>query len=335
MRGLFAYADEKFVKAKKRLAGEKQQRLRTYKFERNEFLRGERVYDRNALPIIFKATPDTLLNLCINVVDALPLPTPHKWNTVDVCKWIRGYGYPHYMTTFRSNFITGRKLLLLDASALSAMNIKNFADIKHIAYGIRQLFLYEMTKYISSISLPPEYYYELYKLFQTKSGPKYQDTRRSELWRQMNLLRGKSVNYSHWELLERWMAHKRGETDLFGDAGRYRLYKCKPVLPKDRDATVRPTPCHCMPPCSCFWTEKHKALPTVFSLLKQERKPDQTASKAHCRYCVPPCTCHWPPHFFEFDRVLTCLKPTKYGMRRASRFEEERIQFRPILFNTD
>lgn len=220
--------------------------------------------------------------------------------------------------------------MLLDAQALSAMNIKNFTDIKYIAYGIRGLFYYEMTKYIRSISLPPEYYYELYSIFETKSGGKYQDVRRSDLWRRMQLLREKSPNYSHWDLLERWLARKRENTDLFGDVKRYCLYKCKSKAPTNSAHMPKPNPCYCMPPCSCFWTERHLKAPTVFSLLAPNRKPDQTVLKERCRNCSQPCTCHWPSHFYKFDIMLSCLKqnmPVKYGERELARRRQSRTIF--------
>ncbi|XP_011184785.1 uncharacterized protein LOC105213567 [Zeugodacus cucurbitae] len=321
MREIFASADEKFVKEEHSVQNLNQP-LRIYKFRQVHFLRIEKGFDKNALPIVFKVSPDSLLNLCIKIVDALPLPFVYKWTTLDVCKWIRNYGYPQYMNTFHVNLITGQKLLLVDAKALSAMNIKNFADIKHIAYGIRTLFFYEMTKYIHSISLPPEYYYELYKLFETKSGRKYQDVRRSDLWRRMQLLREKSPNYSHWDLLERWLARQRENTELFGGVRRYRLYKCKPEPPPQQLHVLPPNPCYCMPPCSCFWTERHLKAPAVFSLLAPARKPDQTVVKERCSDCPPPCACQWPSHFYKFDILLSCLKqnmPSKYGEREARR----------------
>uniref|UniRef100_A0A034WVE8 Sterile alpha motif domain-containing protein 15 n=1 Tax=Bactrocera dorsalis TaxID=27457 RepID=A0A034WVE8_BACDO len=330
MREIFARADEKFVKEQH--SGHNQNNpLRIYKFRSSEFLRIEKGFDKNALPIVFKVSPDSLLNLCIKLIDALPLPSVYKWTTLEVCKWIRQYGYPQYMNTFHVNLITGQKLLLLDAQALSAMNIKNFADIKHIAYGIRGLFFYEMTKYIRSISLPPEYYYELYKLFETKSGRKYQDVRRSDLWRRMQLLRENSPNYSHWDLLERWLARKCEHTELFGGVKRYRLYKCLPEKPAQSEQILPANPCYCMPPCSCFWTEdRHLQAPTVFSLLAPVRKADPTVTKERCRNCAPPCTCHWPSHFYKFDIILSCLRenlPNKYGEREVARRRQSRTLF--------
>ncbi|XP_036324981.1 uncharacterized protein LOC118738163 [Rhagoletis pomonella] len=295
----------------------KEEPLRRYKFNLHSSLLQKEDFDKNALPIVFKVTPDTLLNLCIKIVDGLPLPSVYKWTNMEVCKWIRKYGYPQYMNTFRVNLITGQKLLLLDAQSLSAMNIKNFSDMKHIAYGIRQLFFYEMTKYARSISLPPEYYYELYKLFMVKSGPKYEVVRRSDLWRRMQLLREKSAINSHWDLLERWLARMLGQSELFGGVHRYRLYKCKPQPPPQPHKMAFPTPCRCMPPCSCYWTERHLAAPAVFKILQTDRKPSK-CDLIECRRGL-----------YKFDMRLTCLKTNFPG--KYAKDMDEVVKKRPIF----
>ncbi|XP_067624542.1 uncharacterized protein [Eurosta solidaginis] len=318
MREQFVGADEKFVKPKK-VYPSKYTPIQHYKFDGRPNIRKEPGFDRNALPIVFRVSPDTLLNLCIKIIDAMPLPDVYKWTNVQVCKWIRKYGYPQYMNTFRVNLITGQKLLLLDAQSLCAMNIKNFDHIKHIAYGIRRLFFFEMTKHIRQISLPPEFYYELYQLFEVKSGRKYEEIRRSDLWRRMQLLRKKTPNYSHWELLERWLAREYEQSEIFGGVSRYRLYKCIPKRPQEEHIVKHVNPCNCMPPCSCYWTEeRHLKKPSVFSLLKPHRKPDPCYdySKNGCKDCAAPCTCQWPSRFYKFDLLLTCLKtsyPAIYG----------------------
>ncbi|XP_054747675.1 uncharacterized protein LOC129253355 [Anastrepha obliqua] len=125
-RGIFHLSDEKFVKTKLK----KQRKIHpldTYKF-RSPSIFPQRVgFEQNSVPIVFQVTPETLLNLAARVVDALSLPNVHDWTNADVCKWIRQYGYPQYQNTFRVNLITGRKLLLVDAQALSAMNIKQLS----------------------------------------------------------------------------------------------------------------------------------------------------------------------------------------------------------------
>ncbi|XP_053953675.1 uncharacterized protein LOC128860277 [Anastrepha ludens] len=318
MRTYFSDADEKFVQLKK-VQVVKESPLSHYKFRLEKSFKPTEDFDHYSVPLDFKVSPDSLLTLCIKVVDALPLPTVYEWTNVDVCQWIRKYGYPQYMNTFRANFITGRKLLLLDAQSLSAMNIKNFEEIKRIAYGIRQLFFYEMTKYMRSISLPPEYYYELYKMFQVKSGDKYRNVPRADLWRRMQLLRAKRQPQSHWHRLERWLALERDQTELFGGVQHYPLYKCKAAPPPKPTKVVQIKPCHCCPPCSCYWTEKQLNAPLVFTQLKPDRETDQIISKERCKKCKLACTCHWPSRFYKFEMLLTSLKtsfPAKYGRKR-------------------
>lgn len=94
------------------------------------------------------------------------------------------------------------------------MNIKNFNDIKRLAKGIRQLYYFQMTNFMRSISLPPHYHHELYKLFQTKNG--YEDLKRSDLWYQIKLLREKSKYSCHWDILEQWLSREMGDKELFG-----------------------------------------------------------------------------------------------------------------------
>lgn len=221
--------------------------------------------------------------------------------------------------TFRENLINGRTFLLLDASALSAMNIRDFTHIRDIAHRIRLLFFYEMTKFGRSISLPPEFLFELYKLFRTKTGKKYEDVRRVDLWRRMQIIREKAPNYSHWELLERFLANEKdGKSyDRFGYAPRYRLYKCTKFgtgEPENQNK-VRKHTCHCLPPCECHWHATDLRAPWRFKLLSY-LPPEDDEFVLNCPTCLNPCTCRWGSKKFMTHRVLTCLQkgfPQKYG----------------------
>lgn len=71
-------------------------RLNQYRFQLTPLILGREEFDRNDVPIQFKCTPDTLVNLCAKVVDALPLPSVYKWSIEDICRWLRSYGYPQY-----------------------------------------------------------------------------------------------------------------------------------------------------------------------------------------------------------------------------------------------
>lgn len=81
--------------------GEKKTKIRSdmapTKFQRNEFLKGCPKYDGDDIPIQFRTTPDSLVELSIIVVDKLPLPSIFEWDDMDIRRWINGYGYPQYM----------------------------------------------------------------------------------------------------------------------------------------------------------------------------------------------------------------------------------------------
>ncbi|GIX89624.1 sterile alpha motif domain-containing protein 15 [Caerostris extrusa] len=58
------------------------------------------------------------------------LPNFIYWTSNEVALWIAYIGFPQYMDCFETNFITGRKLVLLEAKHLPRMGIENFEDIK-------------------------------------------------------------------------------------------------------------------------------------------------------------------------------------------------------------
>ena len=47
------------------------------------------------------------------------IPSAYHWGPEQIDQWITGLGFPQYRETFKANFITGKKLVLLDASRLS------------------------------------------------------------------------------------------------------------------------------------------------------------------------------------------------------------------------
>merc|ERR1712139_49158 len=60
------------------------------------------------------------------------------WSYNDVTNWIKDLGFPQYVECFRSNFIDGRKLILMNGSSLPKLGIQDYehakiisADIKH------------------------------------------------------------------------------------------------------------------------------------------------------------------------------------------------------------
>ncbi|KAI9581223.1 hypothetical protein GQX74_013810 [Glossina fuscipes] len=316
MRLILKAADEKFVKLEEK--PKFIHPLSNCKYRVNWSTSGKVYFDKKDVPIILKCSPDTLLNLCTYVVDAIPMVSVYEWTIEDICRWLRNLGYRQYQNTFRDNLINGRTLLLLDASALSAINIKDFDHIRDIAGKIRGLFIYEMTKFGRRISLPPEYLLELYKLFRVRTGVKYDRVRPVDFWRHLQIVREKTPYHSHWELLERWLSREKlpkfGER--FENAPRRNLYKCNVKTPspikmrtsvRDRSYAENVNECEFR-------------LPSRLQCLPHLSRTDQEIV-LDCKDCLPPCTCRWSYKKYYTNTVLTCLQknfPHKYGLTYIS-----------------
>ncbi|XP_030565923.1 uncharacterized protein LOC115766212 [Drosophila novamexicana] len=297
------------------------------KFQYNTLLTRRVQFGREEWPLPFRATPASLVELCVNVADKLPLPSVFEWNDMDIRLWITRYGYPQYMNTFRVNMIWGRKLLLLDADALSAMNIKDFDHIKHITYGIRMLFHFELTKFSHSISLPDEKPNELYLLWHTQTGLNYDAVRRSDLYRRMQLIRERSPYLDHWDMLDMWLRRERERkySELIALVPRYKLYTCKETPEKSTSQTTSESGfdnnhCRtCLPPCECWWTERDTLLPWRLSYLNPGKGITHSAwmaTEKQCVHCIPPCECRWLSRYYLTGTVISCLKnkfPEKFA----------------------
>uniref|UniRef100_W8BBF8 Sterile alpha motif domain-containing protein 15 n=1 Tax=Ceratitis capitata TaxID=7213 RepID=W8BBF8_CERCA len=318
-RGIYSLADEKFLKPTRKPF---QNQLETFSYRTNIHHANVQRIRRYDMPIEFKASPDTLLTLAARVVDRFPLPKVYEWTTFECCKWMREYGYPQYQNTLRVNLITGRRLLLLDAQSLSAINIKDFNHIKHIAHGIRQLFYFEMTKFARSIALPPQYHLELYKLFRVKTGPRYDATRPTDLWRQLQLLREVTKPARHWDLLEHWLMLRPDSVEMIGGAPRRKLYRCK-VAEQSNTAEPPERVCECQHYCNCKFTPAYYKEPSVLSVLKPFRTKKLHTRAVGCSMtCLPPCTCNWPSRYYQFNEVLNYLTqnlPVKYSFEARRR----------------
>lgn len=102
MRYLYGEADEKYIKipvAKKKVKNP----LSSYKFHMNSVIQSNKIvkeYDKMDVPLVFKCSPDSLLNLCVQVVDQMPLPRVYNWTIEDNCKWLRQCGYKQYQVSF-------------------------------------------------------------------------------------------------------------------------------------------------------------------------------------------------------------------------------------------
>lgn len=53
-------------------------------------------YDKHDVPMSFRASPDSLFNLCAVVVDAQARNEVFKWSINDVANWLIEFGYPEY-----------------------------------------------------------------------------------------------------------------------------------------------------------------------------------------------------------------------------------------------
>uniref|UniRef100_A0A1A9Z5W8 SAM domain-containing protein n=1 Tax=Glossina pallidipes TaxID=7398 RepID=A0A1A9Z5W8_GLOPL len=313
MRYLYKDADEKFVREKTKR--KKCHALDSYQFRLNSMIYGKSDFNKKDTPIAFKTTPDTLLMLCSIVVDKYPLSSIYEWTIEDICRWLRRRGYPHYQNTFRENLINGRTFLLLDTSALAAMNIKYFDHARDIAYGIRTLFYYEMTKFGRSITLAPDFHLELYKLFRIKTGAKYEKIRRSDLWHRMQLIRAKTPTCTHWEILERWMTMTKSWDVRVGYVPRQELYECAKKSKVTEQPTTNQMHCFCLPPCCCYWTEKETRFPWRLECLPH-LPPFDSEIVMPCEECPVVCTCRWSSKKYKHRTVLSCLQqyfPQKYG----------------------
>ena len=101
MRYLYGQADETYVKNQK-ATNAKAIPLSAFKFSLNYVVKGKasaKEFNREDLPIVFKCSPDKLLNLCANVIDAWPMPEVYKWTIEDICRWLRGQGFKQYQVS--------------------------------------------------------------------------------------------------------------------------------------------------------------------------------------------------------------------------------------------
>lgn len=61
--------------------------------------------------------------------DGVPLIL--RWSIKEVGEWIKNdLGFPQYEDCFVSNYINGRKLILIDASSLQKLGVQHFEHIE-------------------------------------------------------------------------------------------------------------------------------------------------------------------------------------------------------------
>jgi len=97
---LYGIADTKFlVKKHIKIKKSNNDLLQPVKFHRNHVIPERTKFDHNEWPIQFRTSPASLLELCVNIVDKLPIPSIYEWTDMDIRRWICRYGYPQYMVS--------------------------------------------------------------------------------------------------------------------------------------------------------------------------------------------------------------------------------------------
>jgi hypothetical protein len=210
--------------------------------------------------------------ICCCVLKKLELPQQFKWTTYDVLDWIDSLGFPQYKESFRVNFIDGKKLIRIAASALIKMNIRDFDHIKMITGSIREMYGIEIENSKRSISLPLSEPLDLYKLHKSYSGYSYEVITCCDYFKKIKLLNEIPEKLNHFELLHNWLKHIPDfQTIRIGHIKRENLYHVPQNLEPDDDiASESIESCSCeMPPCVCKWTveELNNAL-TITLLLE-------------------------------------------------------------------
>lgn len=205
------------------------------------------------------------------IVDNFSFPDQFFWSIDDVLAWVAAIGFPEYQNTFRENFITGRRLLAIDAVALIKMNVKNFEHIKVITESIRKIFKIELETFFRSISLTPREPYTHFKFFKIPTGPMHELCSCTGFFKKVKLMDPLQVPLNHFERLHQWLKHIPDTQSIrIGGIKRINLFYVKPNTCGDLELYQDPSPCKCqIPPCDCKWTKKQKRRPWRLSFLVQ------------------------------------------------------------------
>ena len=146
-------------------------------------------------------------------------------------------------------------------------------------------------------------------------------------------IRPKDPNYTHWEILERWMAFEKKPKELFGAISKKEApRKLSTTADKTHNKNIA---CICIAPCQCHWKENDCRPPWRFKCLPY--LPPDSDFVPDCCGCLPPCTCRWSSKKYTLNRTLPFLKmvfPQKYGaFSLRNRLDRETISaYRLSLF---
>lgn len=216
---------------------------------------------------------EDLATLCGVLVDKSQLPSQFNWSNEDVVNWINDLGFPEYQSAFEKNLILGRKLLLVNASALPKMNIQNFELVKKITCDIRKMYGVELARANRSISLTPQEPLTLYKFYKTSTGIVHELCRPTDFFRMLKMMKEPEIKLNHFEKLHKWLQHNPDRQLIrIGNIKRENLYYVRPNPCQELELPEKKESCKCeMPPCVCQWNKKEKRKPwRLFVLVQAE-----------------------------------------------------------------
>ena len=76
------------------------------------------------------------------------------WSSDEVGRWVAGLGYGEYSPCFVDNNISGRRLILIDASTLPSIGVQDFQHVLALSEKIRDLLGVEAPNWRRSLCLP-------------------------------------------------------------------------------------------------------------------------------------------------------------------------------------
>ncbi|XP_074886191.1 sterile alpha motif domain-containing protein 15 isoform X1 [Buteo buteo] len=94
------------------------------------------------------------------------------WSAAEVAEWVVRLGFPQYEECFRTNGITGRRLILVNCSSLPAMGVTDFGHMQEISRHVRELLGTEEPLFNRSIALPYRDNMGLFLEQKSRSGKK-------------------------------------------------------------------------------------------------------------------------------------------------------------------
>ncbi|KAG5445167.1 Sterile alpha motif domain-containing protein 15 [Clonorchis sinensis] len=98
------------------------------------------------------------------------IPNASTWTVDDVCQWITDLGFPYYKDCMSQNFVDGKRLIQLQASALPQMGITKFEHIQIITKSIRDLLQLEEPNHRRTIRLPPRNFLGMFLESKSNTG---------------------------------------------------------------------------------------------------------------------------------------------------------------------